>query len=240
METEILEGIGFTRGEAIVYLTLLGLGSSKVGSIIEKSNLQSSVVHNCLNKLIEKGFVSFIKEGKVKHYNTIDPNLITDYIEDKKNRYKEILPQLLLKQKSAKEKLDAEIFIGVKGLKSMFKIAFANCGELKEYLFFAHPEQIKELYDFYREVNKPIFSKNIKIRGLADKKFKKQLLEEYRESKFMKLKFLDIPFPSATTLINDYLLFINWIEKPVGIMIRSKTLSDNYRNFFEATWKTAH
>ncbi|MFH0936173.1 MAG: helix-turn-helix domain-containing protein [Candidatus Woesearchaeota archaeon] len=239
MNLEILEDIGFTRGEAIVYLTLLELGPSKVGSIIEKSNLQSSVVHNCLNKLIEKGFVSFIKEGEIKHYNIIDPNLILDYIEDKKRKYQEILPELLAKQKLAKEKLDAELFIGIKGLKSMFKIAFANCGQIKEYLFFAHLEQTREILDFYKEVNIPIIHKKIKIRGLANIKFRKQLLEEYKGQEPIKLKFLEIPFPSPSTIINDYLLIINWIEKPIGIMIKSKTLVNNYRNFFEQMWKIA-
>lgn len=240
MDTGVLEDIGFTHGEAIVYLTLLELGPSKVGNVIERSSLQSSVVHNCLNKLIEKGFVSFIKEGKIRHYNATDPNLIVEYIEERKRKYVALLPQLLLKQKLAKEKMDAEIFVGIKGLKSMFKIAFANIGQLKEYFFFAHPEQSKEIYDFYREVNKPIIQQGIKIRGLADIRFKKQLTEEYKESKLIKIKFLEIPFPSATTIINDYLLINNWIEKPIGIMIRSKILAKNYKNFFEQMWKIAH
>ena len=57
MDSAVLEEIGLTSGEAKVYLALLELGPSKAGGILRKSGLQNSVVHLCLNKLIEKGMV---------------------------------------------------------------------------------------------------------------------------------------------------------------------------------------
>ena len=63
MDISILEDIGLTNAEIKVYLALLELGSSTAGPILEKSKLQNSVVHMTLNKLIDKGFVTFIKEG---------------------------------------------------------------------------------------------------------------------------------------------------------------------------------
>ena len=62
----LLQEIGFTKAEATVYLNLLKLGKTKSGSIIKLSGLQSSVVHNALNTLIDKGFVSYVLEGKIK------------------------------------------------------------------------------------------------------------------------------------------------------------------------------
>ena len=52
MDTKILEDIGLTNAEIKVYLALLELGVSGAGNIIEKSRLQSSVVHNTINNLI--------------------------------------------------------------------------------------------------------------------------------------------------------------------------------------------
>ena len=45
MDTAILEDIGLTNAEIKVYLSLLELGTATAGPIIEKSCLQSSVVH---------------------------------------------------------------------------------------------------------------------------------------------------------------------------------------------------
>lgn len=61
MNTQILEDIGLTNAEIKVYLALLELGTATAGPILEKSHLQNSVVHMTLNKLIEKGFVTFVK-----------------------------------------------------------------------------------------------------------------------------------------------------------------------------------
>lgn len=54
MEETILENIGFSKSEAVVYLALLKVGQTKSGKIIKITGLQSSVVHNALNTLEEK------------------------------------------------------------------------------------------------------------------------------------------------------------------------------------------
>jgi len=69
-------------------------GTSTAGLIIEKSALQSSVVHMTLNKLVAKGFVSFIKEGQRNHYQATDPKHISEYIDDKKTQFEKILPDI--------------------------------------------------------------------------------------------------------------------------------------------------
>ncbi|MEK6887971.1 MAG: helix-turn-helix domain-containing protein, partial [Candidatus Aenigmatarchaeota archaeon] len=65
MDVSALEGIGLTNAEIKVYLALLELGATKTGLLIEKSGLQSSVVYSALARLMEKGLVSSIKEGKM-------------------------------------------------------------------------------------------------------------------------------------------------------------------------------
>ena len=119
MDTHILEDIGLTNAEIKVYLTLLELGSSTAGPIIEKSGLQSSVVHMTVNKLVEKGFVSFVKEGKRNHYQATNPKHIIEFINEKKQRFEQILPELLLKQQTAKIKPEIITFRGVKGIKEL-------------------------------------------------------------------------------------------------------------------------
>ena len=54
MDTQILTDIGLTQAEIKVYLSLLELGTSTAGPIIENSGLQSSVVFMTLTKLIKK------------------------------------------------------------------------------------------------------------------------------------------------------------------------------------------
>ena len=92
MNTNVLEDLGFTQAEIKVYLALLELGSSPAGPILNKTQLHNSVLHATLNRLVEKGFVSFVKEGKRHIYQASNPQHIVEYINEKKEEFKAILP----------------------------------------------------------------------------------------------------------------------------------------------------
>ena len=104
MDISILEDLGLTNAEIKVYLALLEIGISTAGPIIKKTGLQNSVTHMTLQKLLEKGFISFIKKGKVKHYQPTNPKNIINFIDEKKERFQKLLPELLAKQKIQESK----------------------------------------------------------------------------------------------------------------------------------------
>src|SRR3989344_9618815 len=103
MDTTILEDLGLTSGEIKVYMALSELGSSLAGPIIEKTGLQNSVVHRALHSLIAKGLITFIIEGRGKTYQISDPRNFIGYLEDKKRKFEEIIPELEKRKKAAKE-----------------------------------------------------------------------------------------------------------------------------------------
>jgi len=66
MYEKILEGIGLTKGEVKVYLTLLKTGETTTGKIIDNSGLSSGKIYEILEKLIKKGLVAYIIKEKTK------------------------------------------------------------------------------------------------------------------------------------------------------------------------------
>lgn len=58
MISELME-VRLTNGEARVYISLLELGLSKLGSIVMDSRVSYSKVHDVLERLIMKGLVRF-------------------------------------------------------------------------------------------------------------------------------------------------------------------------------------
>ena len=70
MNTKVLEDLGLTKSEIKVYLSLLSLGPSSAGAILQKAKIQNSVLHFSLNNLIEKGLVSYIKKGIYFNYRS--------------------------------------------------------------------------------------------------------------------------------------------------------------------------
>ncbi|HAG51922.1 MAG TPA: hypothetical protein DCL42_11400 [Deltaproteobacteria bacterium] len=132
MDTSILEDIGLTGAEIKVFMTLLELGSSSAGKVVEKSGLQNAVVHRAFHSLAEKGLITYVFEGKIKQYQAIEPKLLLSFLDDKKARLEKILPELDAKRSLQKEKPKATIFQGIRGIKELFNLMLET--DEKEYV----------------------------------------------------------------------------------------------------------
>jgi len=233
MDISVLEKLGLTKAEINVYLSLLEIGSTKVGLVIRKSGLQSSVVHNVLYSLIEQGLVSYVKKGKIKVYQAVAPRKILEMIEDQKKKFLSVLPELELKHKLSGEKEEAEVFEGRKGVMNMLNILIDDVKKDEEYLFFAiDVEENEEVQNFFLNYDLKRKEKNLIVKGLADLRLKKLF-----NGRKMKMKYPKIPIPSNISICHGKIAFFSWGEKPVGYMIRSKQIVDIYQNYFGRVWK---
>jgi len=235
MDTSILEELGLTNAEIKIYLALLELGTSTAGPIIEKTGLQNSVVHMTLHKLVQKGFISYVKKGKIKHYEATDPENILKFIDEKKERFKAILPELISKQQYV-EKQEAEIFEGFKGFKNMQYEFIEDAKPGDEYLFFAFytekPEDYAYVYNFYAEFDKERDRRGIITKGIAPTRIKKLI----HKRQIPKIIFVDFPTPSNVSIFRDKVVLTPWEDKPISFLIRSRYLAASFRRFFYSVW----
>ena len=61
MNKDLLKSIGLTDIEIEVYLAIIDLGSCLAGEIARKTGIHRRTVYDAINRLIEKGLVSYIK-----------------------------------------------------------------------------------------------------------------------------------------------------------------------------------
>ena len=237
MDTSILEDLGFTNAEVKIYLCLLELGKSGAGLITSKTGLQSSVVHMTLNHLLEKGLITYIKKGKNREYHAQDPQKIIDLIDKKKNKFKEILPEILKKQKPI-EKNEAEIYKGMRGLKTALYDFIDDAEQDDEYLFFSFytekPSDFNEVYEFYKEFEKERERYGIITKGLAPKSIK----DKFEGRKIENITFIDFPIPTNISVFRNKVLMTPWEEEQITILVNSRQLAESFRNFFYSIWKT--
>ena len=78
MNTEYLEELGLTNAEAKIYIALLELGSSQAGKITEKTGIHRRTVYDAIERLIEKGLISYIKQNNNRrdHTKAFDRSLV--------------------------------------------------------------------------------------------------------------------------------------------------------------------
>lgn len=235
MDTSILEDLGLTNAEIKIYLALLELGTSTAGPVLEKTGLQNSVVHMTLRKLVEKGFVSFVKKGKVRHYQATDPRNITKFIEEKKARFEAILPELLVKQKK-QEKQEAEVYEGFKGFKNMLYEFIEDAEKGDEYLFFSfyteNPDDFDNVYNFYADFEKERKKRGLVVRGIAPSAVK----EKFKGRDIKNIKFVDFPVPMNISVFRDKVVLTPWEDKQVSFLIHSRQLAESFRRYFHSIW----
>jgi len=238
MNTEILNEIGFSDAEKKVYLTLLELGMSTAAPILEKTGLQNSVLYRTIHRLIEKGFVSFIKKGKIKHYKASNPEVILTYHRERGIKLKKLIPELKKRQKKS-ETEEAEVYSGFKGVKTMLYSLIEDGKKGEECYFFGQRAEIytelqKRLYlayDLYRS------EKKIKVFGIHDISVKRHM----KKGRYSIMRYVRTPIPQTMVIFRNKIALIAWgnLEKPTGILISSKEMATQYKGFFKELWKIA-
>lgn len=238
MDTKALENIGLTKGEIKVYLALLELGPSSAGSILDKAGIQNSVFHFCVNSLIGKGLVSYVRKNKFRIYSAANPNNFLIYMKDKEKQLEKILPELNAKQAFAKEKQDVELFEGLKGIMALLNILIEKAKKGDEFLFFSAEaeteEKSEEIQKFYERYDAKRKEKGLIVKGIATIKLK----PFFERRKTLKMKYTALPIPANTGICGDKMALLSWGDKPIGILITSKQITEKQRQFFTAFWSS--
>jgi HTH-type transcriptional regulator, sugar sensing transcriptional regulator len=83
---EQLTIFGLTQGEAKAYLAMIQIGPSRVGKIVEISSVSQSKIYNVLDRLILKGLASYNIQNNIKHFQSLEPSRLQDYLLKKNQK----------------------------------------------------------------------------------------------------------------------------------------------------------
>ncbi|MEK6896229.1 MAG: helix-turn-helix domain-containing protein [Nanoarchaeota archaeon] len=240
MDTRILEDLGLTHTEIKVYLTLLGLGSSTAGAILEKSSLPNSTVHRDLNSLIEKSLINFILEGKRKVYQATDPEQFFTYIEDKKKKFEEILPELRARQNNAVKEEMASVYKGIRGIKEVYEIMINAKGEYNTFGGGPITAEIMGL-TWWLNLHKRRIENKLPSRQVFDASVKNIGGAEIEKNKLTSVRYVDKEFAQfqETVIVGDCVAIAVFTENPYAFLIKDKAVAESYRKHFELLWKIA-
>jgi len=240
MNKQLLKEIGLTDTEIKVYLSLLSIGTTPAGRIVEQTGIHRKNLYDALNRLIDKGLVTFVIENKIRYFQPKDPENILRYLEEKKSRIaekedelKKELPELKQRFESLEPEIESEIYRGNEGIKTILK----ECLNYKEILFIGATGDVEtRLPYFWPHYNK----KRQQLRC----KWKLLLTYEARNKPITKSKYYEYKIlPKILSGFNviyiygDYVANVLWLEKPIAFVIKHKVLANNYRKYFDYLWK---
>lgn len=220
-----------TSNEIKVYLALLELGPSLAGRISRKTGLHRRTVYDTTEMLIQKGLLGYILENNRRLFQAENPRRIREIIDEKKEMLEPVVLELEEKYKEEKGKEETNFYKGKAGLKTVFEDQL-NYPEVL--IMGASPKAYETLQFYFKWYELKRRKKKIKARVIA----------QSRSVKFVKpveIKYLSKKYenPVAINIYGDKVAIIQWAEKPVAVVIKSKDIAYGYRQYFELMWKVA-
>jgi len=240
----ILEQVGLTGNETKVYLALLDLGSALAGEITKKCGVNRTNVYDALDRLMEKGLASFVVQANRKYFEAAPVNQIIHHLEEqekeinnKKEAVQGILENLSARRKLGKQPLEATIYKGKKGLRS---VAEDVLQEGKELLAFGATGRFVEEFGHYAEqwhLRRGQLGITAKI--IFHEKTRER--REHKEWKHIQMRFHPTikETPSTVWIYGEKVAIVVWGEQPLVTLIRSKQVAHSYKAFFDVMWKQA-
>ncbi len=225
-----LTALGFSEGEAELYLALLKLGKASVMALAKETGRHRTHIYDTIEKLKQKGLVSeSIMENK-KFLVPSEPENILSYLKEKEEKARKVISELKAVMNTEKG-IIVETYKGKDGLKAVLRDILR---EKKDYIGYGEGTRFEKLLpDFFDQFRHQAENLGIKLRLILKKMIDVPL------RKGLQVRHIDYISPSTTFVYGDKTLIIIWEPMPTAIRIIDKQTADSYKSYFEILWKIA-
>ena len=246
MDIKILEEIGLTKTETKIYITLLKLGQTTTTNIVRDARIHASKVYEFLDKLIQKGLVSYVIKSNKKYFTASDPEFLKEFLKEKHRQIQKqekeienILPKLQSIKKSRKDVIQSEIYEGLRGIKSIYEKIFSTLNKGETQYIIGAPRIANELIEgFLLDWHKRRIKKGINCKYIYDSD-----VMDYgnirKQMPFTKVKYLpkNIVSPMWIEIFKDNVV-IGHIKghNAVLFLIQDKEIAKGYVDYFKLIW----
>ncbi len=230
---EELMGAGLTLGEAKIYVALVELGKAPAGALSRKTGIHRRNVYDALERMIEKGQVSFIRENNKRMYMALDPQKVLNSIEAKKDALLGVMPLLEAKFNEVKNKQETQFYKGIEGVRFIFEDQLQSKGEI---LVLGPADYAQKALSYYighytaKRVIKQIQLKIIYTGGQKGKMVPFALVRTLPKQ---------YESPVSLNIYGGKVAIIVWGIEPAAILINNKNIMNAFRNYFNLLWGIA-
>ncbi len=233
----MLEEFGFTESEEKVYLALVELGEVGAGEVVKKTGLHRATVYDVLERLTQKGFVSFVLRNNIKVYSCGNSTRFLDVVGEEKARIKDkeeraigIVRKLGKLERRVKSGVAARVFVGREGVKAVMN-DIIEVG--KNFVVFGSEGRfVEDMKDYTEQWARRREEKGIRARIVMAKGSRAPVW------KLNKIRFVGKEYcsPTSTFVYGDKVgMFLN-DEAGTVVVVESGRLARSYRSYFGVLW----
>ncbi len=245
-ELTVLEGIGFSRTEALVYTKLLGLGATTAGPLVRRAGLHRQLVYSALASLEEQGLVSHAIRNGRKVFSAARPDTVLQRENERMRELELVMPFLQSLATGSPDPLHVDILRGrdqfVRRLMLIVDSAARCDGIIRAFA----PVRDTQVYSFvgadYERYIEYCKKKKVKKRFIipasaSSSEYPKRLLKERGST----VRFVEsgLSLPTATIMTPEVVSIDLFGQEVVSIMIWNKTIAKSFLDHFAVMWKAA-
>lgn len=248
MDITKLEIFGLTNGESKTYITLLKNGLSTVGILVNETGIARSKIYDVLNRLVHKGLVSTVTEGRIQKYNALPPTRLKEVIEKQKQEIttKEIAFQQLLPAlnniSSQHEQSQAEILNGPRGIKTFFDMSLHQNNTKDEILVLGYSKEASTYFHaYFRDYHKT--RTKLKIPGRVIYDYETWHLKKREKRPYCQQRYFQKGIRTPAFIMmweNTVGTIVFTPEQKVCFMLQNKTAARSYKEYFYLLWNEAN
>ncbi len=239
-----LKELNLSEGQIAVYAAVLELGISSLNKIQEKTGIERRNIYDILNKLIEKGFITYTVEAGKRTYQCTHPNSLLDEITRKEQSLKSLkekVPQIKDLFTQAKPEVRAEVYRGSDAMKALLNEALeyravywigGNSGVEKTPLknWFKHwmAKRVERKCIMYDLVDH-----GTSLEGLAPSDLKKHKQHYYHYCALPR----NLSSPMVILIFGNNVAQILWSKQSFAFVLESEEIKESFMRYFEYFWK---
>ena len=241
--TNNLQQFGLSKDEAKVFIATLELGGGYASTIAKKARVARVNCYHLLEKLTKKSLIVPVQRGKVQFFMPEPPQVFLNQQEQRFNRAKELLPELLSITNTHPFKPKIRAFEGLDGIKEIFNqtlkaeseiLGYTNLEKLQKLLPDYLPEYVKKSLE--NKVKKRLISPKTDAATTHTKKYyPKNYPRELLEIFFVKPK--QFPFENHISIYDNSVAIISLNpEEQIGVLIEATSHAKTQRTIFNLAW----
>ena len=244
MHLELLKEIGLSEGQVSVYASLLEIGNGTLNKIHEKTGIERRNIYDILNKLIERGLVSYTLERNKKTFQCTNPGRLREEVEKKEAALKELkqtLPEVKALFSLSKPEIRAEVYRGNEAMKALLIEAL----EYKAMYWIGGNSGVEKtnLKNWFNHWMQRRVEKKCMLYDLLDYGTYLDCMEPNKLgiNKKMLYKRCELPpqlaSPMVILIFGDKVAQILWSRQSFAFVMQSKESKDSFMRYFHYFWK---
>lgn len=240
MDEKDLEKLGLNRNEARVYLGILKKGQANASDLVKIVGVHRNIVYDNLEKLMDKGLVSYVNEGGKRKFIAEKPQAIIEFLESKQKDIdkkietaREFMPRINKMLNESKSKQEVSVSRGAAGLKKVLSDIVQAPTSWSIGITNNSVEILGETY--WKNYNLKKKESKTTEWLLWNSDFKNTVIGDNKRSKHRILP-KELDQVTETIMYSDKVAIFVFSLEPIVIVIENKEIFDMFRNHFDFLW----